>query len=30
MAKPIPAGGRRATPAPTVKNGAEAFEHPHA
>jgi fumarate hydratase subunit alpha len=28
MAKPIPAGGRGATPAPTVKNSAEAFESP--
>ena len=30
MAKPIPAGGRRATLAPTVKNGPDAFESPHA
>ena len=30
MAKPIPAGSRRPTPPPTVKNGAEAFEFPHA
>ena len=30
MAMPIPAGGRRATPAPTVKNGPEALESPHA
>jgi hypothetical protein len=30
MAKPIPDGDRRATPALTVKNGPEAFESPHA